>query len=176
MKWGREFSCSSSETKRGGRVGCVQADRLGTSVALFHPVKTPPSLPVPQRRARTRALLLLSALITLLSAASLHSASFIVPTDREMIVTADSIIEGVVLSRWAALDPQGEIVTHNLIGIDTVLKGSTAASSVDLVEPGGILGNEAKFVSGVPVYEVGERVLVFVKRDEAGRQGGLRTG
>jgi len=85
-----------------------------------------------------------------------------------MILTADSIVEGVVLSRWAALDSRGEIVTHNLIGIDAVLKGSAGASSIDLVEPGGFLGNEARVVSGVPVYEVGEKVLVFVYRDQAG--------
>lgn len=90
-----------------------------------------------------------------------HSATFRVPSDREMIEAAHAIVIGEVTSLYSTLDEKGEIVTKVIITVTDVVKGP-ARTRVELTEPGGILGDRARGVSGSPSYYPGMKVVVLI--------------
>ena len=59
------------------------------------------------------------------------------------------------------------IYTHNTIAVSSVLKGK-AGESVVVSEPGGTVGDITGVVEGAPKYAIGERVILFCKRDALG--------
>jgi hypothetical protein len=90
-----------------------------------------------------------------------YAATFRVPSDREMIEAAHSIVIGEVTSLYSTLDEKGEIVTKVVIAVSDVPKGP-ARTRVELTEPGGILGDRARGVSGSPSYYAGMKVVVLI--------------
>lgn len=119
---------------------------------------------------RPRPLLLV--LLSLALATSLRGAVFIVPDDADFVRTADAIVIAEVIGTQPSFDGDGSIVTISTMRVVEVLKGRLAPhSQIQIAEPGGVVGTRARFVSGMPAYEAGERVVVFLKSTA----GGWRT-
>ena len=80
---------------------------------------------------------------------------------------ADVVIEGRVTDVHAERPTYApkRIVTRVTIAVSERLKGVPATqASVELTLPGGEVGRFGQRVAGVPVYEVGDDVIVFLQR------------
>ncbi len=76
---------------------------------------------------------------------------------------ADRIVEGRVIAsetRWSAVHRRLE--THATIAIEATRKGQPAAT-VEIVVPGGTLGDRTQIVLGMPAVIVGERARWYLK-------------
>lgn len=120
------------------------------------------------KRGRTLfliALLLMSGAL----AGSLQAASFIVPTDRELIDRASAIVVGTVVSTEGRR-VNGRIETIVTIDVSERLKGDVG-SVVEVIEPGGQVGERWALVTAATHYAAGEKVLVFLGRRSDGAWG-----
>jgi hypothetical protein len=117
------------------------------------------------RAVRTAACLL--AALTL--AMPLLGATYVVPSDAEMIQLSDDIVVATAQSSTVMRDAIGRIVTVATLRIEEVLKGSRASGQeLQLTELGGILEGRALVVGGAPRYESGRRYLVFTSANRFG--------
>jgi hypothetical protein len=132
-------------------------------------MKTSLSLPV---RAAVLGLLLLA------SVASVDGATFLVPTDDEMIDDAEAIVVGTVREMHSELTAAGEIVTKITFDVELSLKKhSSIGATVTLEEAGGIVDGRFMATSASPTYWLGNRALVFVARsNEKWRTYGFSLG
>lgn len=89
------------------------------------------------------------------------AATTVAPLSTEQMVDAsDAIVRGTVTDVWTSLDG-GHINTHVTVQVERVLKGR-AASSVEVVVPGGAIDGVLASVAGAPRYSTGERVLLLL--------------
>ncbi len=109
---------------------------------------------------------LISWCAILLVANTASAISYIVPTDRDEIGRADTIISGYVLGSHCERSRFG-IETVTEIALEETFKG-TATAITRIHEPGGIAGDEARIVPGAPTLLDGEHVLLFLSRREDG--------
>ncbi|MGZ8868951.1 MAG: M57 family metalloprotease, partial [Thermoanaerobaculia bacterium] len=93
------------------------------------------------------------------------SATYIVPEDRQLIPAARAIVSGTVTVTHVRRGVRIETVTD--VAVEEWIKG-TGGRSVSIVLPGGQLGNERLTVPGVPSFQSGDRVLLFLTRDGRG--------
>ena len=83
------------------------------------------------------------------------------------------IVEGNVAEVASGLDPEtGTIATYITLSITTVHRGPNGLAQVILREPGGSFAGLSNVLDAVPVYTVGEQVVVFL---EPTPDGALRT-
>jgi hypothetical protein len=109
---------------------------------------------------RTRLVVLA---VLALTAAPVFGATYIVPSDAEMVRRSDAIVVGTVLTSFARIGPLGGIETVTLVTVDETIKGVTLNTVISVVEPGGTLNGRYKVVFGTPRFEEGERVLLLLK-------------
>ncbi len=94
------------------------------------------------------------------------AATYIVPSDAEMIQKSDDIVVGTAVASTVERDAHGAIVTRYVLRVERVLKGDLPAGGyLTLTEQGGILGGKARLISGAPEYIAGMRYLVFTGTD-----------
>jgi hypothetical protein len=107
----------------------------------------------------------LSTLI-LLAAVSMNAASFLVRDDVTMIENADAVVIATAISSHSELDSQVGIATVTNFSVERVLKSSelTSSQSVQVVELGGILDDQAVWVDDAPRFEPGQRLLLFLEK------------
>jgi hypothetical protein len=117
---------------------------------------------------RTKPLILLSFFLLLISAAA-QGASFVVPVDRDLIHRANAIVVGSALTSYARTNDEGGIETVTPFSISEVIKGRVGDTTIDVVEPGGLLNGRATIIAGVPRFREGTRQLLFLTRTGAGR-------
>src|SRR5262245_22970663 len=108
-------------------------------------------------------------LITLLLAVLLvqvpaFGANFVVPRDPELIRRADAIVIGSARTSYPRLNDEGGIETVTPMAIEEVLKGKVADSTINVVEPGGVLDGRAMTIAGVPRFIEGARMLLFLAK------------
>ncbi len=85
-----------------------------------------------------------------------------------LIRQSDTIVEGRVVRKWAAMDSENKFIwTHYEIKVKSMLKGK-AQPSVEVGEPGGVLNGRSLLVPGGTPYTVGEEVSVFLYRTPIG--------
>jgi len=101
--------------------------------------------------------------LTLLAVVA-SGATFVVPTDRELIHRTDAIVIGNALVSYSQLNDRGGIDTVTSISVEEVIKGSGISGTINVVEPGGVVGNHASILSGVPKFTEGQRMLLFLKQ------------
>ena len=116
------------------------------------------------RVARSTVAGVLFALVT----SSVMAATYVVPSDRDMVRRADAIVIATASSSRPQLNARGSVETVTSLSIEQVLKGAFIQSSVDIHEPGGIYGDRAVLIPGVPHFEPGERLLLFLSRTPNG--------
>ena len=108
-----------------------------------------------------RILLLLAILVSAV-AWPLAAATYLVPSDAELIQTSDDIVVVTGVSAHSEIGAAGAIVTRYTLRVVETLKGPRAPGShLVLTEDGGVVGDAARIIAGSPEYEPGARYLVF---------------
>ena len=109
-------------------------------------------------------------LLLLLAAVPLaHATTVVPPSFPELVAKADAIYRGRVTSvearRVDRADGGGQVIkTFVTFTVERVLKGGERAEVV-LEFLGGTVGDETLSVSGMPTFAVGQREIVFVRRN-----------
>lgn len=114
---------------------------------------------------RFRPFLLLGTLLAIGPAAL--AATFVVPSDRDLVHRADAIVIASALGSFPQLTRDGGVETVTTVSVEEVIKGAPG-DSVDLVEPGGEFAGRAAAIAGAPKFEPGRRMLLFLTRTPAG--------
>lgn len=107
--------------------------------------------------ARIRLVLLSAAL-----ALPVGAATFVVPSDREMVQRADAIVIANAAYSASRLNHDGGIETVTQMFVEEVIKGNPTGS-LTVVEPGGAYGSAATAIPGVPRFVPGQRMLLFLR-------------
>jgi hypothetical protein len=94
---------------------------------------------------------------------ALSAATFMVPSDRSMVDRSDTIVVATAMTSRVQLSADGRIETVTGIHVDQVLKGNLLGDFF-IHEPGGILGDRATVIPGVPRFEEGSRSILFLTR------------
>ena len=82
----------------------------------------------------------------------------------EITERSERIVHGRCLRTWSAWDAERQFIwTHAEIQVADTLKGSRSATVV-VSEIGGIVGDVGLMVDGMPRYQPGEEVVVFLFR------------
>jgi hypothetical protein len=90
------------------------------------------------------------------------AATYIVPSDAEMVQKSDDIVIATGVAAFSERTARGSIVTRYTLRVVETLKGERSAGEhLVLTELGGEVGDTARVVSGAPEYQPGERYLVF---------------
>ena len=111
----------------------------------------------------------LSLVAAILLTTSLSAAVFVVPSDDDLIDSADAVIIGTVRAMNGQFALNGDIVTAVDIDVEQVLKGSlTAKRTIRLIELGGEVGTRVMAVSESAGYWKSNRALIFLERDAEG--------
>jgi Ig-like domain CHU_C associated len=108
----------------------------------------------------------LLTLCAVLAAPTVFAATFVVPDDRAMVRRTDAIVVATAISSHTRLRDSGAIETVTLMSLEESIKGMKAepGDSFEVHEPGGVYGDRATFIPGVPRFIDGERVLLFLSR------------
>ncbi len=120
------------------------------------------------RRSIWAGLLVVTALLLTLTVTA-HAATFIVPSDRELVTASKAIVvasAGESQGRWA---PGGWIETVTELRIEETIKGPIAdGETIHVTELGGVVGGIGYFVAGSPRYARGQSVLLFLETNDRG--------
>jgi len=84
---------------------------------------------------------------------------------REMAKSADEILTGKVIqneSFWN--DRKTNIFTRSTLQVDDCIKGGGAKRNIEVVCPGGEVGDVGEIYSHLPTLKKNEEVLLFLKR------------
>jgi hypothetical protein len=96
----------------------------------------------------------------------------------QMVERSERIVEGRCLRAWSAWDASHQFIwTHSEIAVSDPLKGG-AVRTVVVSEPGGVVDGIGMRIEGMPHYEPGEEMIVFLYRAPGGywRARGLAQG
>jgi hypothetical protein len=122
-----------------------------------------------------RILLLLAAL---LAASPALGAQAIALSVEGLARSSDAVVRGQVRKTTPTMSPDGRrIFTLVDVEVTTTWRGE-ARKTVQVIVPGGVVGNIGQRVDGVPSFAEGEEVVVFLHRAEANgyRVAGLAQG
>ncbi|HEX8173340.1 MAG TPA: hypothetical protein VF824_22590, partial [Thermoanaerobaculia bacterium] len=114
-----------------------------------------------------RKLTLLAMLLVVSS--QMMAATFVVPTDEELVAKAAAIVIGTVEGSYVQ-EANGTIETVYEIRAERAMKGAAAHDELlRVVALGGAIGDRGVIVPGEAYFRQGERVLLFLNRDARGR-------
>ena len=94
----------------------------------------------------------------------LHATSVRRLSFDELIQSASSIVEGSILDARTYRSADGKLIlTSYTISVQENLKGSSS-SALTVTTIGGRIGNTLLYVSGMPVFQPGERAVLFLEK------------
>lgn len=96
----------------------------------------------------------------------LHGATLQQLSMTDLIVKSSAIVHGKVTSASASFSNK-IIYTHYTIQVSELFKGANQ-SSIDVVVPGGTVGNLRQTFSGTPTFNVGDEYVFFLWTSRAG--------
>lgn len=106
---------------------------------------------------------ILSCLLSTLFAITVVGTTVIVPTLDNMVIGSRLIVKGTVVSLTVQQDnPRLVPFTYTTIKVEEFLKGSLDSRFLTVKEPGGNIGNSGAVIFGIPNFEVGENVVLFL--------------
>lgn len=112
---------------------------------------------------------LLPLFVLLASVPAAFAASFVVPTDSQLLLKSDGVIRGTVGASRSRLTANGTIETVLEVTVDEVVKGASLfPGPMEIVQLGGVLGDVALVIDAAPKYVEGEEVLIFLTRRDNG--------
>lgn len=100
-------------------------------------------------------------------ASPMFAVTYVVPADRVEVERSKAIIIGRVLRSHVESSPQFGIETVTYVILEETIKGSVG-NIIQIHEPGGILGDQASVIPGVPAFNEGDRVLLFLHQRASG--------
>lgn len=106
--------------------------------------------------------------VAALAPVTARAATFVVPPDRELIPRADAVVIASVVETHSRFADGGQIETVTTLSREEVIKGNVP-DQFEVVEPGGSVGSESLSIAGVPQFDPGATVLLFLKRTGAQR-------
>ena len=110
----------------------------------------------------TRKPLIVSiAIVAALIVSSAQATTFIVPPDREMVRRAHIVVIATAQPSYSQWNGEGGVETVTPMLVEEVIKGR-APSTLDVVEPGGTFGGLTMEINGIPRFESGTRLLLFL--------------
>ena len=106
------------------------------------------------------------AVVLVAATATAFGATFIVPTDEEMVAKSAAIVTGTVEGSYVQRG-ESTIETVYEIRVDRALKGAAASRGelLRIVSPGGVIGDEGVLVPGAAHFLNGDRVLLFLTHE-----------
>ncbi len=117
----------------------------------------------------TAAAVVLASMCVTLTAANSNATSVVNRTVQEMTGVSTLVISGVVAKVQPNFKskavPLGTKVT---ITVDRVLKGFASGPSISFVIPGGIVDGKSLMIAGMPSFQAGEEVVVFLEKTPVG--------
>ena len=120
-------------------------------------------------------------ILALLCAATTGFRSIPLTLD-ELANRAECVVHARVVSKQCEEDARGQIFTKINLDLLEVWKGRLDTTRCQIVHGGGVLGDQETRVSGQVHYHIGEEMIAFLKRNEAGEwitvglaQGKLRV-
>src|SRR4051812_32306934 len=109
------------------------------------------------------------AVSVFLVAAITNGATFLVPSDRDLIADAEAIAVVTAGQAHSRVADGGWIETVTTLHVDEAIKGDVeTGTTIDVAELGGVAGNMGYIVAGSPQFARGERALVFLQHDDRG--------
>ena len=110
---------------------------------------------------RVLLLLCLSVVVSLSSSTQTFASSAVQPSDEELIIGARAIVSGEVVEISTAVQ-NGIVFSYIRLQVAEVWKGEIRQSDIVLKQPGGEAGDLGTLIYGMPRFEVGKRVLVYL--------------
>ena len=107
------------------------------------------------------------------------AATFIVPSDRELVHQAKAIVIATAQGSFVVGRPRGMVYTVYELRVEQVIKGAVRLDQrLQLKEDGGAIDDWAVGVPDSPRYEAGERALLFLEQRPDGdwRTWGMPLG
>jgi hypothetical protein len=92
---------------------------------------------------------------------STYATTFVLADTEELLAASDAVVLGKV-DTIQSVENQGELRTNVVVAVEEGLKG-VHADQITVVEPGGSVGTQRRWVFGAPTFFVGERVLLFLR-------------
>ncbi|HET9529976.1 MAG TPA: matrixin family metalloprotease [Blastocatellia bacterium] len=115
------------------------------------------------RSQRSILLTLLAILCLPLFSSAALATTAVIPTDRDMVVSARAIITGRVTDITTGVDPLTDVVfTYVRVEVGDVLKGQIPEGEIVLKQPGGEAFDKGTIIFGMPRYELGQEVLLYL--------------
>ena len=101
--------------------------------------------------------------------ASAQAATFLVPSDRALVTASKAIVVATAGDTHSRRAPGGWIETVTELRVDEAIKGPIAAGdTIHVTELGGVVDGIGYVVAGSPRYAAGQRVLLFLERNDRG--------
>jgi len=92
-----------------------------------------------------------------------HATTAVVPRDDEMVVESRAIVTGRVIGLSTSVDANtGLVYTYIRLEVNSVLKGNITAREIVLKELGGETHDRGTQIFGMPSFETGQDVLVYL--------------
>jgi len=114
-------------------------------------------------RGRLHILSLVGLVLGIACTEAALATTAIVPRDDEMVVESRAIVIGRVLGLSTSVDVDTDLVyTYTRIAVNTVLKGNVTAREIVLKELGGETRERGTMIFGMPKFEAGQDVLVYL--------------
>jgi hypothetical protein len=124
-------------------------------------------------KRRLNILSLVGCLIGLAFTEAVFATTAIIPRDDEMVVESRAIVSGRVLDVSTSVDADTDLVyTYIRIQVATVLKGNITERQIVLKELGGETRERGTMIFGMPRFEAGQDVLLYLN---TWRDGNLRV-
>ncbi len=108
-------------------------------------------------------LALIAALAALVAPRSAHGTTFVLADTKDLLAVSELVVLGRVQS-IRSVEEGNSLRTHVAVAVEEAVKGRTGAV-LTLVEPGGLVGNRRRWIYGAPTFFMGERVLLFLRRN-----------
>lgn len=83
---------------------------------------------------------------------------------------ADVILTGKVTEKQSSWNAsKTRIYTKTTVTVDEYLKGNQTGNSVEIITPGGEVGDIGELYTHMPTFKNNEEVVVFLKKDQQGQ-------
>jgi len=115
------------------------------------------------RKPNPHVFSLLACLLVLACSEASLASTAIIPRDDEMVVESRAIVTGRVTGLSTAVDSNTDrVYTYIRLEVDTVLKGAITEREIVLKELGGETADRGTIIFGMPRFEQGQRVFLYL--------------
>ncbi len=131
---------------RTGQVGCFDSWARRVGAAALH-VAMP---------------LLLAMAMAMATPVQAGASTFVVPGLDVLVAMSSAVVRGEVVDASSRRADNERIVTDYTVRVDEVAAGQ-AGSTVQFTLPGGTIGDDGEVVTGMPTFQTGDQVVLFLK-------------